>query len=84
MGDKQSKIDTSKQFKRQNEHIKENYKRLSVTIKKDLYSDILNKYGNEIKMNGYINGLILNDIKEDNTTDNKTDRKSVVKGKSVG
>ena len=51
----------TKQYNRQNEHIKENYKRLSITVKKDVYEMILNKYG-KISMNGYVNDLIAKDL----------------------
>ena len=51
-----------KQYKRQNEHIKANYKRPSITIKNEIYDQIKAIYGDNIKMNGYISDLILSDI----------------------
>ena len=51
-----------KQYKRQNDYIKDNYKRCSVTLKKELYSKILDLYGDKTNMNGYINRLIEEDL----------------------
>lgn len=51
-----------RQLARQNEYIKENYKKVSITIRKELYEDIKNVYP-DISMNGYITGLIEKDLR---------------------
>lgn len=53
-----------KRNKKQNEHIKSNYKRVSVVIRNDVYQRIINIYGEDISMNGFINELILSNIEE--------------------
>lgn len=51
----------SKQYKRQNDYIKDNYKRVSVTIPNKIYDMLLDK-NPDIKLNGYINDLIKADL----------------------
>lgn len=51
-----------KRNKKQNEHIKNNYKRVSVVIKNDVYQRITSIYGDDISMNGFINELIVADL----------------------
>lgn len=58
----------SKQYKRQNDYIKDNYKRVSVTIPKKTYNTLLEKKP-DIKLNGYINDLIKADLEALETTE---------------
>lgn len=53
-----------KRNKKQNEHIKSNYKRVSVVIRNDVYQRLIKIYGEDISMNGFINELILSNIEE--------------------
>lgn len=69
MTGKEAQKRLQEQYKRQNEHIKDNYKRLSITVKNSIYNDIIKIYGEGIKMNGYINNLILDDIKNKSNND---------------
>jgi hypothetical protein len=59
MTGKEAKKRIEKQFKRQNEHIKENYDRVSVTLPKGT-KDRIKALG--LSMNGYINKLVLEDL----------------------
>lgn len=51
-----------KQYKRQNEHIKENYDRVSVTLPKGTKERIKAK---GVTVNGYITRLVLSDLGEE-------------------
>lgn len=62
MTGKEAQKRLKKQYKRQNEHIKANYKRLSITVKNEVYKDIIEIYGDKLKMNSYINNLIMADL----------------------
>lgn len=56
-----------RQYNKQNEYIRNNYKRISLTIKNDIYEKIEKFYISKdanFKMNSYINNLILKDIQE--------------------
>lgn len=59
------------QFKKQNSYIKDNYKKLTTTLKMDIYNQVISKYnGTEIdgkkwSMNKYITNLILVDLEKD-------------------
>ena len=53
----------SKQYKRQNDYIKNNYKRVSVVIKNEVYEELEAKILNDKKLNSYINELIEHDLK---------------------
>lgn len=68
------KLDASRkrQIAKQNEHIKENYKRVSITIRKDVFEELKKVYPN-ISMNGYINELINEDLKKAKSCADKTD-----------
>ena len=59
MTGKEAKERLEKQYKRQNEHIKENYDRISITLPKGTKERIKSK-GESI--NGYITRLVLTDI----------------------
>lgn len=59
MPGKEAKKRLENQYKRQNEHIKENYDRISITLPKGTKELILAK-GESI--NGYINKLVANDL----------------------
>lgn len=59
MTGKEAKERLEKQYKRQNEHIKENYDRISITLPKGTKERIKNK-GESI--NGYITRLVLTDL----------------------
>jgi hypothetical protein len=52
-----------KQYKRQNEHIRNNYDRVSITLPKGTKERILQK---EDSINGYVNRLIMQDLEKDN------------------
>lgn len=56
---KEAKERLEKQYKRQNEHIKENYDRISITLPKGTKERIKSK-GESI--NGYITRLVLTDL----------------------
>lgn len=56
---KEAKERLEKQYKRQNEHIKENYDRISITLPKGTKERIKSK-GESI--NGYITRLVLDDL----------------------
>jgi hypothetical protein len=49
-------------YKRQNEHIKNNYDRISITLPKGTKERILQK---EDSINGYVNRLIMQDLEKD-------------------
>ena len=68
MTGKEAQAKLKDQYARQNAHIKENYHRQTVSIKNDIYNKIISKYGEDIKMNGYIIGLILKDLEEEKPT----------------
>lgn len=51
-------------YSRQQEHIKQNYKKVTIIIKNETYLDIINNYGTDIKLNNYINQLISKDIND--------------------
>lgn len=57
------KLDASRkrQIAKQNEHISENYKRVSIVIRKEIFEKLKNVYP-DLSMNGYINGLIEKDL----------------------
>lgn len=59
MNGKEAKKFVDKQFKRQNEFIKENYDRVSVTLPKGT-KDRIKAAG--LSINGYINKLVLEDL----------------------
>ena len=59
MTGKEAKERLEKQYKRQNEHIKENYDRISITLPKGTKERIKSK-GDSI--NGYITRLVLADL----------------------
>ncbi len=59
MTGKEAKERLEKQYKRQNEHIKENYDRISITLPKGTKERIKSK-GESI--NGYITRLVLTDL----------------------
>ena len=59
MTGKKAKERLEKQYKRQNEHIKENYDRISITLPKGTKERIKSK-GESI--NGYITRLVLTDL----------------------
>ena len=59
MTGKEAKERLEKQYKRQNEHIKENYDRISITLSKGTKERIKSK-GESI--NGYITRLVLTDL----------------------
>ena len=59
MTGKEAKERLEKQYKRQNEHIKENYDRISITLPKGTKERIKSK-GESI--NGYITRLVLADL----------------------
>lgn len=59
MTGKEAKERLEKQYKRQNEHIKENYDRISITLPKGTKERIKSK-GESI--NGYITRLVLGDL----------------------
>ena len=59
MTGKEAKERLEKQYKRQNEHIKENYDRISITLPKGTKDRIKSK-GESI--NGYITRLVLTDL----------------------
>ena len=52
-----------KQYKRQNEHIKDNYDRVSITLPKGTKERIRAKGES---LNGYINRLIMQDLNNNN------------------
>ena len=59
MTGKEAKERLEKQYRRQNEHIKENYDRISITLPKGTKERIKSK-GESI--NGYITRLVLGDL----------------------
>ena len=59
MTGKEAKERLEKQYKRQNEHIKENYDRISITLPKGTKERIKSK-GESI--NGYITRIVLADL----------------------
>ena len=59
MTGKEAKERLEKQYKRQNEHIKENYDRISITLPKGTKERIKSK-GESI--NGYITRLVVTDL----------------------
>ena len=59
MTGKEAKERLEKQYRRQNEHIKENYDRISITLPKGTKERIKSK-GESI--NGYITRLVLTDL----------------------
>ena len=59
MTGKEAKERLEKQYRRQNEHIKENYDRISITLPKGTKERIKSK-GESI--NGYITRLVLDDL----------------------
>ena len=59
MTGKEAKERLEKQYKRQNEHIKENYDRISITLPKGTKERIKSK-GESI--NGYITRIVFTDI----------------------
>ena len=61
MTGKEAKERLEKQYKRQNEHIKENYDRISITLPKGTKERIKSK-GESI--NGYITRLVLADLEK--------------------
>ena len=63
MTGKEAKKRVSQQYKRQNEHIKNNYDRISITLPKGTKERILQK---EDSINGYVNRLIMQDLEKDN------------------
>lgn len=50
-----------RQLDRQNQFQKDNYKRVSVLIRKEIFEELKKVYP-DISMNGYINGLIEKDL----------------------
>ena len=63
MTGKEAKKRVVQQYKRQNEHIKNNYDRISITLPKGTKERILQK---EDSINGYVNRLIMQDLEKDN------------------
>lgn len=59
MNGKEAKKRIEQQYKRQNEHIKNNYDRVSVTLPKGTKDKIL---ASGESLNGYINSLIEKDL----------------------
>ena len=59
MTGKEAKERLEKQYKRQNEHIKENYDRISITLPKGT-KERINSKGESI--NGYITRIVLADL----------------------
>ena len=53
-----------RQYKNQNEYIRNNYKRLSITIKKETYEKLEEIYGKGFSVNGLVNELIAANIAE--------------------
>lgn len=62
MTGKEAKKRLEEQYKRQNQHIRDNYDRVSITIPKGMKEAIKEKHGS---INGYINRLITEDMKMD-------------------
>lgn len=60
MQGKEAKKRLENQYKRQNEHIKANYDRISITLPKGTKERIQAK---GLTVNGYINMLVLEDLK---------------------
>lgn len=63
MTGKEAKKRVVQQYKRQNEHIKNNYDRISITLPKGTKERILQR---EDSINGYVNRLIMQDLEKDN------------------
>ena len=61
-----------KQYKRQNEHIKENYDRVSVTLPKGT-TDRIKATGNSV--NGYIKDVVLADLEKLEGGSNENNKK---------
>lgn len=61
MTGKEAKEILKKQYKRQNEHIKENYDRISITLPKGT-KDIIKAKGETV--NAYINRLVSEDLNQ--------------------
>lgn len=61
MTGKEAKEILKKQYKRQNEHIKENYDRVSITLPKGT-KDIIKARGETV--NAYINRLVSEDLNQ--------------------
>lgn len=59
MSGKEAKKRLEKQYKRQNEHIKENYDRVSITLPKGT-KERIKEHGESV--NGYITALVLEDL----------------------
>lgn len=51
-----------RQYQNQNQYIKENYKRVSITIKKEVFQELEKNTLKNESMNSYVNRLILEDI----------------------
>lgn len=62
MTGKEAKEVLKKQYKRQNEHIKNNYDRISITLPKGMKEYIRSKHGS---INKYITQLVMNDLNKD-------------------
>lgn len=62
MTGKEAKEVLKKQYKRQNEHIKNNYDRISITLPKGMKEHIRSKHGS---INKYITQLVMNDLNKD-------------------
>lgn len=62
MTGKEAKKRVVQQYKRQNEHIKNNYDRISITLPKGTKERILQK---EDSINRYVNRLIMQDLEKD-------------------
>ena len=58
-----AKNQLEKQYKRQNEYIKRNFKRVSVVLPLSQWKQITEKIGQNGSMNSYIRGLIDADLK---------------------
>lgn len=61
MTGKEAQKRLEKQYRRQNEHIKENYDRVSITLPKGT-TDRIKSQG--FTVNGYINKLVLQDLEK--------------------
>lgn len=61
MTGKEAKEVLKKQYKRQNEHIKNNYDRVSITLPKGMKERIKAKHGS---VNGYITALVERDMEQ--------------------
>ena len=70
MTGKEAQKRLEKQYKRQNEHIKNNYDRVSLTLPKGT-RDRITRQG--LTVNGYINKLVLEDLEKLERKINPTD-----------